>query len=220
MPILVSKDVRLCERPAARAELRLQLIEEAEVDVDVAIARAVERPGRRGRRPTAGLDAAVEEPRSRPFVPTKRLRPVRLHAVDHGHDAAVIALVRVLPGLAGLRELARRLPARPDRLAGQRPEVAEPAAASEEEEREDDDDRNEPSAAAERHRHAAGEASAAATAVVLHLRGVELGVLAEAHRGRIYPRSAWPEPASTGSGQVITTSYPAGSSAGSTAPAS
>ena len=38
MPILVSQDVRLCERPAARAELRLQLIEEAEVDVDVPIA--------------------------------------------------------------------------------------------------------------------------------------------------------------------------------------
>ena len=66
MPVLVREDVRLCERPAARAELRLQLIEEAEVDVDVPIARAVERPGRRGRRAAAGLDAAVEEPRSRP----------------------------------------------------------------------------------------------------------------------------------------------------------
>jgi hypothetical protein len=141
MPILVSKDVRLCEGPAARAELRLQLIEEAEVDVDVAIARTVERPGRRGRRPTAGLDATVEESRSRPFVPTKRLRPVRLHAVDHGDDAAVIALVGVLPGLAGLRELARRLPARADGLARQRSEVAEPATTSEEEERENDDDR-------------------------------------------------------------------------------
>ena len=182
MPILVSKDVRLRERPAARAELRLELIEESEVDVDIPIAGTVEGPRRRGRRATAGLDAAVEEPRSRPLVPTKRLRPVRLHAVDDGHDAAVIALVRVLPGLAGLRELARRLPARPDRLVGQGPEVAESAATAEEEERENDDDRNEASAAAERHRHAAGKPIAAATAIVLDLRGVELGVLAKAHQ--------------------------------------
>jgi hypothetical protein len=42
--VLVREDVRLRERPAARPELRLQLVEEAEVDVDVAIARTVEGP--------------------------------------------------------------------------------------------------------------------------------------------------------------------------------
>ena len=47
VPVLVGQHVRLGERPAARAELRLQLVEEAEVDVDVAVVRAVERPDRR-----------------------------------------------------------------------------------------------------------------------------------------------------------------------------
>ena len=41
--VLVREDVRLGERPAARAQLRGQLVEEAEVDVDVLVVRAVER---------------------------------------------------------------------------------------------------------------------------------------------------------------------------------
>jgi hypothetical protein len=47
VPVLVRKHVRLCERPAARAEARLQLVEEAEVDVDHAVGGAVERTDRR-----------------------------------------------------------------------------------------------------------------------------------------------------------------------------
>ena len=43
------------------------------------------------------------------------------------------------PGLALLRELAGRLLARPDGLARERAEVAEPAASAEEHEREDDE---------------------------------------------------------------------------------
>ncbi len=71
--VLVREDVRLGERPAACAELRLQLVEEAEVDVDVAIARAVERAGRRRRRAAARLDPAVEEARSRRLVAAERV---------------------------------------------------------------------------------------------------------------------------------------------------
>ena len=55
VPVLVGEDVRLGERAASRAELRLQLVEEAEVDVDVAVARAVERarsPTRQARNPS------------------------------------------------------------------------------------------------------------------------------------------------------------------------
>ena len=41
--VLVRDDVRLRERRAPRAEARLELVEEAEVDVDELVARAVER---------------------------------------------------------------------------------------------------------------------------------------------------------------------------------
>ena len=41
MAVLVGEDVRLGERTALGAELRLQLVEEAEVDIDVAVVRAV-----------------------------------------------------------------------------------------------------------------------------------------------------------------------------------
>ena len=44
MAVLVREHVGLGERAALGAELRLQLVEEAEVDVDVAVGRAVERP--------------------------------------------------------------------------------------------------------------------------------------------------------------------------------
>ena len=57
--VLVRDDVRLRERPALRAELRLQLVEEAEVDVDALVARAVERPDVGGGRAAAGLDLAA-----------------------------------------------------------------------------------------------------------------------------------------------------------------
>ena len=68
VPVLVGQYVRLREWPAASAELRLQLIEEAEVDVDVRVVRTVERAGRRRRRAAARLDAPVEEARLRRLV--------------------------------------------------------------------------------------------------------------------------------------------------------
>ena len=142
--VLVREDVRLGERPAARAELRLELVEEAEVDVDVAVARAVERPGRRATpAPQPVWIAAVEEPRPRRLVAAQRaFDQYAWTLLIDGDDAAVLALVRVLPGPALLRELARRLARRPDRLTGERAEVAETAATAEEEEREHDDDRD------------------------------------------------------------------------------
>ena len=44
VPVLVRDHVGLGERAAAGAEPRLELVEEAEVDVDVPIPRAVEGP--------------------------------------------------------------------------------------------------------------------------------------------------------------------------------
>ena len=60
-PYSWASDVRLRERPARGAELRLQLVEEAEVDVDVPVGRAVERPDLGARGAAAGVDAAAEE---------------------------------------------------------------------------------------------------------------------------------------------------------------
>ena len=188
--VLVREDVGLRERPAPGAELRLELVEEAEVDVDVAVARAVEGPrGRRGRA-AAGLDAVVEEARSRRLVAAERAAPVGLDAVDHGDGPAVLALVRVRPRLALLCDLAGRLTGRADGLAGERAEIAETAAAAQEDEREQDDDRDDPAAAAEGDGHPAGQTARPLAAVVLDLRGVELRVLAESHARNLPARAA------------------------------
>ena len=152
--VLVGEDVCLGERTAPRSELRCHLVEEAEVDVDVLVVRAVERADRRGRRAAASLDAVREEARLRRLVVPHRLRPVDLHAVDDGEDAAVLTRVRVGARLAVLRE-APRLSAWPDRLALEGAEIAEAAAAREEDEGEDDDDADDPAAAPERDRKAA-----------------------------------------------------------------
>ena len=61
--VLVGDDVRPGERPARGAEPRLELVEEAEVEIDRLVGRAVERPDGRGRRPAAGVDAAVVDDR-------------------------------------------------------------------------------------------------------------------------------------------------------------
>ena len=149
MPVLVREDVRLGERAALGAELRLQLVEEAEVDVDVAVGRAVERPDGGRRDAAAGRDLPVEEPRPRGLVVAQRLRPVRLDAVDDGDDAAVLALVRVLARAALLRELGVRR-SRADRLAGERAELAEaPALARDHEVEDEHDDPDDAASAAE-----------------------------------------------------------------------
>ncbi len=122
--VLVSQDVRLGERSAARAELGLELVEEAEVDVDEAVVRAVEGTDRGRRAAASGLDRAVEESRRRRLVAAKRLRPVRLDAVDAGENPAVLALVRVRSRLALVGEISGRR-ARPDGLARERAEIAE-----------------------------------------------------------------------------------------------
>ena len=109
MAVLVGDHVCLRERPSRGAEPRLELVEEAEVDVDVTVGGTVEGAGRGGCLPAAGRDGAVEEPRPRRIVVPQRAAPVLLDAVDDGEDPAVLALVRVLAGLA-LRERRRRRP--------------------------------------------------------------------------------------------------------------
>ena len=200
--ILVREDVRLGERPAASAELRLELVEEPEVDVDVAVARTVERARRRRRRAASRLDPVLEEARLRRLVAPKRAVPVRLHAVDDSDDPAVLTFVRIGTGLAVRGELARRR-ARPDRLARERPEIPQPApAATEEEEREQDHDPDEPPAAAQRDGKTAGQTTGPLSPVVLDLRRVEPCPLAKTHRRRRTPDTRYRNPR-TGSGSAV-----------------
>ena len=60
VPGLVGQDVRL-RVTALSAELLLQLVEEADVDVDALVRRAVEGPDLRGRLAAAGVDRVGEE---------------------------------------------------------------------------------------------------------------------------------------------------------------
>ena len=187
--------------PPSRAELRLKLVEEAEVDVDVAVVRTVERPDR-GRRPAAsGLDRAVEEARRRRLVAAERLVPVRLDAVDARQDPAVLALVRVRSGLALLREVARglRRARRSDRRAsrGRRGHRRRPRNMK----ASDDEQHDDPAAAAELERNSAGQ-TASATAVVLDLRGIELRVLAKPHGANLPRCDATGTCARAGSGRA------------------
>ena len=101
MAVLVRHDVGLRERSAGRAELAPQLVEEPEVEVDVAVVGTVERPDVGGCRTTAGLDLIREQPRLRRLVGLcPRLgtsRPELLHAVDDADDAAVGAWLASAP---------------------------------------------------------------------------------------------------------------------------
>ena len=59
--VLVGNHVGLGERPALGPEARLQLSEEAEIDVDLLVGRAVERPHLRARGAAARLHRVREE---------------------------------------------------------------------------------------------------------------------------------------------------------------
>ena len=60
MSDLVRQHVGLREI-AWRAELLVKIVEEAQIEIDLAIARTVERPGRRARQPARRLNRVAEE---------------------------------------------------------------------------------------------------------------------------------------------------------------
>ena len=101
MAVLVGDHVGLGERPAFGAELALELLEEAEVEVDELVLGAVERPDLRVRRSAGGVGRVGVQDRLRIGVVLDRLAPVALDAVDVADDPAVVALVRDLAGGAG-----------------------------------------------------------------------------------------------------------------------
>ena len=185
MAVLVRDHVGLHERRAADAEAGLQVVEEPEVDVDELVAWTVERADLRVGGAAPRIRLTREEDRVRVCVlavaPLEHSVPELLHAVDDRDDAAVRPLVRVLPRLAVLVDVARRV-IDPDPLIGERRELRrEPGttAAVRENGDEDVDDQPDEAEPAAADCDAAG-AHAAATGIA-DLPCVEGSVAAKAH---------------------------------------
>ena len=184
--VLVGEDVGLGERPASGAELRLQLGEEAEIDVH-ARDRSGSRTGRPRRRP--GRSRSAPGPRrtrsSAGVYRDAELRgPVRLDAVDVGDDPAFLLVIGVGSRAARLGQLASRTAS--ERLVIEPADVAQTASAREwidaQQQRDHHHDQAD-AAPADRHRAAAQPTSptAARSSAVVDLGGVEAGVFAKLH---------------------------------------
>ena len=103
--VLVRDDVGVDEQPALRPELLLELVEEAEIDVDRLVGGAVEGSGAAGRGPAARLHRAGEEDGvGRHVAVAEGRRPEVLDGLDVGDDRALDRIVGVLARLAALIE--------------------------------------------------------------------------------------------------------------------
>src|SRR5919204_6473530 len=104
MAVLVRDDVPLRERTALRPEPLRQVLEEADVEVDLLVLGAVEGPHRGLRQAARALRGAGVKDGLRWEIgvaaPRELAAPVFLDAVDEADDAAVVTLVRVGAGLA------------------------------------------------------------------------------------------------------------------------
>ena len=185
VPVLVGQDVGLRERAALGPELRAQLVEEPEVDVDVLVGRAVERTAGGRRDAATAADLVGEEARPGRDVllarSGERVGPVGLDAVDVADDPAILAGVRVGTGLALGRQGAAGGPrlfcAAADRLADEATDrLAGLGAAAQEHPYEGDDDPD-PAASADHHAAPADPRPAD----VLDLRWIELRARVERH---------------------------------------
>src|SRR5881397_1755559 len=101
---LMGHDVGLGERATLCPELRSQLLEEAEIQVDVAVLRAVERADVARRVAAAGVDLSAEEHGGGRAIglagALEGVLPEGLDAVDVADDAAVFDPIRIGAGLA------------------------------------------------------------------------------------------------------------------------
>src|SRR3954451_10345462 len=157
--VFVGDHVGLGEGRIVDAEARGELVEEAEVDVDELVVRAVERAHLRAREAAARLHLVAEEDGVHvpvlPAAPLEDAGPELLDAVDDADDAAVLSFVRVSARPAGRRDLCRRVtPA--DLLIVEWRQLAQTAAVRKQGEQQVDDQRG----AAQT---AAAESEAAAT---------------------------------------------------------
>src|SRR6185503_4787232 len=174
--VLVRDDISLGEGAALRAEPRVQLLEEADVEVNLLVIGAIEGTHRSLREPARALRRTSEQHSLRGQIGLAAAReliaPVFLDAVDKADDAAIVSLVGVRAGLAFLhrwRAAHRRGCAG---VVGQRIHA--------EKERHDEDDQAEPAAANDdRTTHATAESTA--PALVFYLRRIELLIPAECH---------------------------------------
>ena len=190
--VLVGDDVGAGEVAALRAEAGLQLLVEGQVDVDVLVGGAVERPGVRGGGPAAGVHVAGEELGARRRVALagagERVAPVVVDGVDDGDDLAVELRVGLRARLARRRRGVGpcRLPVLHALQAARHGEPATSCApAAEELEQQEDDDADDPQAAAA-DRDPPAEPTAptpAGSTQVVDVGRVQLGVLVESHRG-------------------------------------
>ena len=90
---LVRDDVRLCE-VAGRAEALRQLVEEAQIEINLAVLRAVKRTGRRLRESAGRVDRVAEQHHRGPLlVGAPRRRDVRGRVVALAIPAAYDLLV-------------------------------------------------------------------------------------------------------------------------------
>ena len=167
----------LGERAALGAELRLELIEEAQVKVDGLVQRAVERPDRARGGAALRAHAVAEERDSRLHEVLlarrgERALPVRVEALDDTEQAAVLALVGVGSGLALVDELASDRSFRRG-AAEAADDVAQVPAGQEDEG--DDDDGPEPAA------HGDAAPADAAPAHVADASRIEVDIGSEGH---------------------------------------
>ena len=173
--VLVREDVRLGKRAALRIEAVAELLEEAEVDVDVLVGGTVERPDLGARLAAAGVGGTREEDGLGRLVVADRTLPEDLDAVDDTDDAAVLAVVGVGAGPTLLQ--VRRLDGLPVEVAERPRRPAATAAAQEEIEHEHD----EPETASADGHPTAGEPAHPHAAAILDLGRVEARSGTEAH---------------------------------------
>src|SRR5262249_33784646 len=110
--VLVRDDIRVGKLAALRAETRMQLVEEADIQVDLLVGRAVEGAVGGLRQTTLGLGRARIQDRVRRRVLDAAVRqlvtPVRLDAVDDAYDQTVRAGIRIGAGAALLGDARSR----------------------------------------------------------------------------------------------------------------
>ena len=82
MAELVGEDVGLRE-VAGRAKLAMQLVEEPEIEIDLAVGRTVERAGRRLREAAGGVDRVAEQHRLGVLIAAAEQLPPRVLRVVH-----------------------------------------------------------------------------------------------------------------------------------------
>ena len=178
---------------AGRAEPLLQLVEEAEVEIDLLVERTVERPGRGAGEPAAGLHLVAEEHHLRALVgpagALELLRPEVLRVtLDEIDELDLLLLARASGHRVVPRPALRHLWEGAGRVGDVETAAATPARDEEEIDDGQDDQGPDPTAAeaAHRDRHAAATEPASLAAPILDVAAALARL--PLHRRPLYPR--------------------------------